>query len=284
MKESISALLIAIAANISADADSAYQAKHYERAAQLYEVVVQAAPRDAQAWYRLGVSDAALSRRDAARIALDKALALGYDPMSVHYRIATIAAAQGDAGDATAELREASAARAIPPEAIAADPAFINVAKSPSFMAFVDEQQRAFHPCRYGAAYRSLDFWIGSWTVSGSTGPGGASHVEAADDGCAILETWSGAYGEAGKSLTSYDAVTKQWKQHYVSGRGVITEYTGTVLPNGSLQFIAGTAPALTRMTYSQLTHTTIRQYFESSSDAGKTWLPAVDLLYTAAP
>lgn len=276
----IAAILLAVVLGASsADADAAYQSKQYERAAALYADLVKAEPANAQAWYRLGVSDTALGKRDEARTALTRSLQLGFDAMSVHYRLAAVAAAGGDASGTVNELRSGLAARPFGPENYADDPAFAGVAKAPQFIAFVDEQNRKFHPCRYGDIYHALDFWIGDWVVSAQGGRAGTSHVEAAMDGCAILETWTGTYGDTGRSISSYDAARKVWVQHYVSGRAATTDYDGRIAGE-SVVFTAKTAGALQRMTYTKLDGGKVRQRFDVSKDGGKTWSPPNDLIY----
>lgn len=277
----LSAVLVFAVAVSTANADAAYQAKDYSRAAQLYAAAVKDDPRNARAWYRLGVADTVLKRNADAKAALNKSLALGYDAMSVHYRLAALAAAQSDAATAVAELQAATAARPIPPEALTGDERFTTISKTPQYVAFIDAQNHVFHPCRFDTAYHALDFWTGDWNVTVQNAPAGTSHVEAAMDGCAVLETWHGNYGDDGRSISSYDAGSRHWSQHYVTGRGAVNEYTGTVLTDGSVQFLTGTGKALTRMTYTRLADRTVRQRFETSSDGGSTWKLLNDLIYT---
>jgi len=278
----LSATVLAVIFAVStANADAAYQAKQYDRAAQLYADVVRDDPGNARAWYRLGVADTALRHNADAKAALTKSLALGYDAMSVHYRLAALAAAQDDARTAVSELEAATAARPIPPEALTGDDAFANISKTPQFSAFIDAQNRAFHPCRYDQAYHAMDFWVGDWNVTVQNAPAGTSHIEQALDGCAILEAWHGTYGADGRSISSYDAGSKRWSQHYVTARGAVSEYTGTVLSDGSVQFITGTGRTLTRMTYTRLPNGSVRQRFEQTSDGGTTWKLASDLIYS---
>lgn len=277
-------VLALIAAVSTASADQAYAANDYAHAAALYGDVVKEQPANAQAWYRLGVSDAAISRLEDAKIALNKALTLGYDAMSVHYRLATLASKSHDAVSAVAELQAAMQARPIPISAITGDDAFAPVKSSRIFASFVDRQARLTEPCKYDPAYRALDFWIGDWTVTSGESVAGKSHVEAAVDGCAILEQWTGAYDSPGRSISAYDAASKTWMQRYVSGRARITDYAGSVLPDGSIQLTASNGKTLTRMTYTRLANGSVRQRFEISNDGGVHWTPPNDLIYERAP
>lgn len=274
-------LMAAVIAVSTSDADAAYTAKDYVNAAALYARLVVDEPTNAQAWYRLGVSDLELHRTDDAMSALAKALSLGYDAMSVHYRLAGAASQARNAALAVSELELAIRARPIPIEAITADNAFAPIATDPQFTAFIEEQSRATHPCRYNTAYHALDFWIGDWTVTSAGNAAGTSHIEAAADGCAILEQWTGTYDAPGRSISAYDPSLRRWTQRYVSGRGNVTNYVGTVLPGGSVQLFAAGASILTRMTYTHLANGSVRQRFETSANNGKTWSAPNDLIYT---
>ncbi|MDQ2991503.1 MAG: tetratricopeptide repeat protein, partial [Candidatus Eremiobacteraeota bacterium] len=72
-------------------ADAAYRSKDYAAAASAYRTVVAAAPENATAWYRLGVSLAALGDDGEAARSFEIALARGFDASSVHYRLAQLA-------------------------------------------------------------------------------------------------------------------------------------------------------------------------------------------------
>lgn len=140
----------------------------------------------------------------------------------------------------------------------------------------------AAQPCG-SAAHHALDFWIGDWTVTVRGHLAGKSHIEPALGGCAILEQWTAVYGAPGRSISAYDAGTKRWTQRYVSGGGRITDYVGTILPGGSVQFVAPMGSVQIRMTYTRLHDGSVRQRFEQSTDRAKSWSPPNDLIYTRA-
>ena len=139
------------------------------------------------------------------------------------------------------------------------------------------------HPCRE-AIYHALDFWVGDWVVTSGEHIAGTNHVESTLDGCAITEHYVGVRDAPGGSISMYDATAKQWKQRYVTARGRLSDYTGGVLPDGSVQLIAAINGARVRMTYTHLPDGTVRQRFERSTDGGKTWSPPNDLIYTRRP
>jgi tetratricopeptide (TPR) repeat protein len=267
-----------------AAADKSYLAKDYAHAADAFRAVVAAEPANAQAWYRLGVSLQMLGQLDEARRDLGVALDRGFHPFSVHYRLAQIALKRRDNAGALAELEKAVATQPTPPETLSQDDELAPLRGTPGFVALLHKQEVAFHPCRHDDAYRALDFWIGDWIVRNAGGNEmGRSHIEPALDGCAIEETWTGAYGGNGKSLTSYDVTSKRWVQHYVTSSGSYNDYAGRV-EGKSVVMIApgGTAakPAQIRMSFTPLGDGRVRQLMETSTDGGATWAPSFDGYY----
>jgi tetratricopeptide (TPR) repeat protein len=265
-------------------AEKLYLAKDYARAADAFQAVVAAEPANATAWYRLGVSQQMLGRLDDAQRDLGVALARGFHPFSVHYRLAQIALKRRDNAGAVAELEKAVATQPTPPETLAQDEELAPLRGTAAFTALVAKQDRAFHPCRYDAAYRGLDFWIGDWVVRNAAGfEMGRSHIEPALDGCAIEETWTGTFGGNGKSLTSYDVATKRWLQHYISSTGTFNDYSGEAQGSSIVMIAPGTAaakPIQIRMSFTPLADGRVRQLMETSSDGGATWTAGFDGYY----
>ncbi len=139
------------------------------------------------------------------------------------------------------------------------------------------------HPCRE-PVYHALDFWVGDWVVTSGGHIAGTNHVESTLDGCAITEYYIGVYDVPGRSISMYDAATQRWTQRYVTARGRISDYSGGVLPDGSVQLVATINGARVRMTFTLLPDRTVRQRFETSKDVGKTWSPPNDLIYMRRP
>jgi tetratricopeptide (TPR) repeat protein len=285
----VSALAQVPGTNAADPGDAAYRAKDYAAAAAAYGAAVTQAPKNGLAWYRLGVSLAALGRYDEAGRAYRSALDNAFDAFSVHYRTAQLATKRGDAAQAVAELEAAVKARPFDPETLASDDAFAPLAKVPQYVAFVDRQMHAFHLCRYDAAFHALDFWIGSWIVRNAAGAEvGRSRIEPVVDGCAIRENWTGRSGNIGQSLSSYDPATKTWTQHYVDSAATRSEYAGGVDGKDVVMTAPsrgpGGAATLLRMRYTPMPDGRVRQLIESSADDGKTWSVAFDGYYEKAP
>jgi hypothetical protein len=138
-----------------------------------------------------------------------------------------------------------------------------------------------------GPEYRQFDFWIGVWDVFGPKGAKvGDSRIELFGNGCALLENWSGGSGFSGKSLNMYDAADKQWHQAWVDSSGSRLMLDGGLV-DGKMVLAADAAdPARPgkmirqRITWTPNADGSVRQLWESSIDAGKTWTVAFDGKY----
>jgi hypothetical protein len=151
-----------------------------------------------------------------------------------------------------------------------------------SYLAWAAEP--AAKPCS-SAANRQFDFWIGTWSVFDPSGAlAGENRIESINNGCALLENWSGARGLSGKSLNVYDATDRLWHQFWVDSNG-----TRLVLRGGFVDgkmILSTSVPESDRSTprhriaWSLNADGSVRQLWESSSDGGSTWTVAFDGKY----
>lgn len=71
-------------------------------------------------------------------------------------------------------------------------------------------------PCSDGH-FRDFDFWVGDWRVFNVAGAFVATnHIVTALDGCVVEENWAPLFGLRGRSLSSYDAELRMWRQTWV--------------------------------------------------------------------
>ena len=132
------------------------------------------------------------------------------------------------------------------------------------------------------AEYRQFDFWIGSWDMYQPNGKkGGESRIEPIASGCALLENWEGGGGFSGKSLNNYDQADQRWHQTWVDSSGSRLVLAGTLIDK---QMVLSSDPAapgpLQRITWTPNDDGSVRQLWESSADAGKSWTVVFDGKY----
>lgn len=147
----------------------------------------------------------------------------------------------------------------------------------------------AVPPCQT-AEHRQFDFWVGRWEVFTPDGrKAGDSRIEAIDGGCALLERWSGRGGFTGTSLNSWDAETKQWRQHWVDSQGGLLRLAGTL--DGPRMVLHGSAPhdrkagvtVRERIGWTPQPDGSVRQHWERSEDDGRSWATVFDGRYVRA-
>jgi hypothetical protein len=139
-------------------------------------------------------------------------------------------------------------------------------------------------PCS-AAEYRQFDFWLGDWDVTNPAGkPAGHNHVTSEYGGCVLQEHWSGNGGSLGSSFNIYDPVRKVWHQTWVDNIGTLLEIEGG-LKDGSMVMSGEQQQADGKKLLHRITWTPkdgkVRQFWQTSTDGGKTWVTAFDGLYS---
>lgn len=145
-------------------------------------------------------------------------------------------------------------------------------------------------PCEEGEAFHLLDFWLGEWEVFVDGREIGENRIEKVLSGCAILEHWSSARGEEGKSLFYHDPVAGGWKQVWLTEdttrpgglkekRLVERLVDGGVRFQGEIRLPEG-GTYLDRTTLTSRGDGTVRQVIERSTDGGATWEAGFDAIY----
>jgi hypothetical protein len=138
------------------------------------------------------------------------------------------------------------------------------------------------------AESRQLDFWVGHWSVSPKGAPNrkvATSLIEKLYSGCAIRENWMPLRGGDGGSFSSWLPDKHAWQQVWVDSSGSWVNFTGGW--DGHSMVLEGIWPSpghpqqKTRMSYRLLPDGTVEQSGVSSDDAGKTWQPGFDFIYT---
>ena len=158
-----------------------------------------------------------------------------------------------------------------------------------STIAFAQGANQA--PANFGcpaAEYQQFKFWLGEWNVTAkATGnQAGQSKVELLAAGCIIFENWKGANGGSGHSINVYDQADGKWHQTWVDATGDQVHYAGS-WTGSKMEFRADDVttpikqPVTVTMTFEPQANGTVRQSGNLSTDGGKTFQPAFDLIYT---
>jgi hypothetical protein len=141
-------------------------------------------------------------------------------------------------------------------------------------------------PSCAASEYRQFDFWIGEWVVHNPKGAQvGASRIEQIENGCAILEQWMNARGVTGRSINVYRPASRTWVQAWAGSDGATLVLEGTF--DGRKMLLTGESLGSkgerlqNRVTWSLHEAVKVRQFWEQSTDGGKTWTVAFDGVYT---
>lgn len=147
-------------------------------------------------------------------------------------------------------------------------------------------------PACTAPAYAEFDFWVGSWSVTDRNTDklAGANRIEKVLNGCALLESWTGASGHRGHSLTFYDAARQLWHQTWIDVAGEPLYLDGRLVEG--VMTLEGVAPGegggaemiRHRIRWSPLEGGRVRQHWQSSADGGTTWTEVFDGIYAPEP
>jgi tetratricopeptide (TPR) repeat protein len=273
-----------VAQSPNGTADQLFHEQKWAEAATAYEAAVKDNPKDAAAWYQLGMSRLALRQFEPAIEALLKNVSLKNNPNAM-YNVACAYARLGQREKAWEWLSKADANRLPPFVNIADDEDLASLRDDARFKELAGAREKKRRPCLYSAAARQFDFWVGEWDVFNTQGQkAGTSVIQQVAEGCGILENWTDRFGATGKSLNFYDATSQKWNQYWIGAMGGATRYAGRY-SDGAMHFeaeptISNGVTMLQRLTFFNVDTNTVRQFAEQSTDNGKTWIVSYDFKY----
>jgi tetratricopeptide (TPR) repeat protein len=279
---------LVLAAAVSAEkAQELYQAKEYAPALAAYVELAKEQPKNPMFAFRQGAALLAMGRGAEAIPHFEKAGTLGFPPPLMQAWSARAQAKSGKLDAAAATLKQAAAGGFANVAMLDDEADFAALRASAGFKALREAVDRNARPCAYAPEYRQMDFWVGVWDVTSSGAPAGVNRIEKSLGDCVIVENWTGTSGLTGKSFNIWDVTRKEWRQSWVDSSGTITEYHGT-WKDGTMTYLATSllpdANGTLQETQQRMTFFdqkgTIRQLGESSTDGGKTWTVAYDLVY----
>jgi hypothetical protein len=265
-------------------ADSLFRAQAWPATADAYRALVQAEPTNGRYWHRLALAQHSMKHEREAINAWTKAEAIGHNP-TVMYNLGMANALVGDKDQAFHWLDAAAAAGFRQEELLKTDPDLASLRSDPRFAETVKKVHAVGHPCETQPESRLFDFWIGDWIVKSQGQQVGTSSIQLILGQCVIFENWTGAQGGTGKSYNIFDKTTGKWTQVWVDDSGQITTFTDGEYKDGAMRFLtqskaADGSPILGRLSFYNLSQDRVRQWKESSVDAGKTWTTDYDFIY----
>jgi hypothetical protein len=136
---------------------------------------------------------------------------------------------------------------------------------------------------------KALDFWIGEWelTYQGDDGKPAKSRnrITKVLDGCAVLEEFRGAPGTKldGRSYSSFDRATRQWKQTWVDNTAAYLDFAGGTV-DGQMYFAREVERqgkrVKQRMIFQDVQKDSLTWRWQRSDDGGITWLTQWEIGY----
>lgn len=273
-------------------ADSLFQLKDWKAAVPIYEAVLKSQPDNSLAWNRLGFCYHNLLNYDRAITNYLKSLEYKPAPaleLIVQSRLARAYSVKNESDNAFKSLDKALQLGYVNLSEIETNSDFDNIRKDNRFPEVIKKVNVNAYPCLGIAKAREFDFWIGEWDafVTGTSNLAGHSRIERASGGCMILENWTSKGGPfEGKSMNFIDPVSGKWKQVWVGSSGMnVSEFLNgeyrddamrfefdTIDPKGNKQWV--------HFYFYNQGPDQVRQFHETSSDAGKTWTTTYDFTY----
>lgn len=132
--------------------------------------------------------------------------------------------------------------------------------------------------CQTDDNFRAFDFWQGYWEVTPwAGGPvGGHNKIEAVENGCALMESWTNSQGGTGRSLNFYNPNTGKWRQVWVAtGYSIDIEgglKDGAMALEGSIFYYGQKNTVPFKGTWTPQDDGSVRQFFEQWNPETKEW------------
>lgn len=286
MRTIISSLFLLLVAGTAAadvdalrsDANAAAASGDTDKAIALFQEVIEEAPEDGAAHYRLGSmlmdNDGDLGEAVAH---FERAGELQFQPIGVAFRLSRIYAKTGRESDALEQLEFMASNGFGLPNLIDGQDDYESIVDDSRYAAALDSIRAARFPCAAGDKHHAFDFWIGDWDVSQGGQAAGTNNIQPILGHCVIFEQWESASGSHGKSFNYYDPGHDHWRQIWVGDGGTFIEFTGQARDGGIFYTAETINPADGAVTHHKFEFTqnedgSVRQFWATSTDAMATW------------
>jgi tetratricopeptide (TPR) repeat protein len=273
------ASLAAVDSALQAEANKAFQQQAWAAAATRYQAITNEEPTNGMAWFRFASALHNAGKHRESVEPYNRAIALGFQSTTATFCLARVYAV----------LKSK--------QGVIIEPDFDNIrteARLAPILVRAEQNLTAF--CNAAPEYRQFDFWLGEWDVrpynTPNALPNALSVIERINGDCTILENYYTKAGYVGKSFNSYDAAQSRWRQFWNDNTGAVLEFVGEYdATEKAIKYRSETVnrrgqKQLGKMTFYNLGkdktgNDTVRQFWEISTDDGKTWSAAFDGLYT---
>lgn len=214
---------------------------------------------------------------DEAVLHFERARDLEFQPQGVIYRLSRINARKGLYPEALEQIETLAEGGFGFPGLIENQADYAEIVGDPRFVAAVETMRAARFPCMPDERHHAFDFWIGDWAVTQNGQFAGTNNISAILGHCVIFEEWESASGSKGKSFNYYDPGYDHWRQIWVSDTGSVVEYTGKARDGGIFYTAETVNPADGVVThhkfeFTQYENGDVRQFWQTSTDGGKTY------------
>ncbi len=131
-----------------------------------------------------------------------------------------------------------------------------------------------------------FDFWVGAWDVYTGGEKRGFNRIERIHGGCTVAESFHALQSPyEGRSFSWWEPADSAWHQVWVDNGGLRLVlrggWTGEAMVLSGARL--GNASTMDRITWYPNEDGTVRQVWEVSQDAGRTWKTAFDGRYVPA-
>jgi len=259
--------------------------KKYEEAISAFKVELKNNSKNSFAWYYIGTAEYSLKNYDEAINAYKMAME-GLKGPTVSYNLAGVYALLGDKENAYKWLEEAITKGFGQYKTLEKDNDFASINKEDRFKKLLEKAKINGNPCLAREEYSQFNFWVGKWDVVNPAGNhAGDSEIDLMNNGCTIVENWTGAGGFVGKSFNYFDTTDNKWHQFWINQNAQKTTFEGNLIDGNMVYYSYDHVkdeknPYLERLTFFNLGPDKVRQFDERSTDQGKTWTVGYDLTY----